>query len=240
MIIISNSVGDKGINSLFDAEKIQNLLNENLHLMPKIKKLVVDKKVGKLTITAIRTYQKDVLKMINPDGRVDPNGRTLKSLQKTVQSSKPARPANVTAFINKTLADAKNIKVKYKIPVSVLISQAALESGWGRYVKDNAYFGIKAHNTAGTTTSFKTTEFVNGEKVSMTDSFRAYKNFKESAEDYGKFLTKNTRYKPAFAHSNNPEKFAEALHTAGYATDPQYSQKLKSIISTYNLNEYDK
>ena len=48
--------------------------------MPKIKKLVVDKKVGKLTIAAIRTYQKDVVKIINPDGRVDANGRTLKSL----------------------------------------------------------------------------------------------------------------------------------------------------------------
>ena len=157
-----------------------------------------------------------------------------------MQSSKAVRPANVTAFINKTLADAKSIKIKYKIPVSVLISQAALESGWGRHVKDNAYFGIKAHNTSGTTTSFKTTEFVNGKKVSMTDSFRAYKNFKESAEDYGKFLTTNTRYKLAFAHSNNPEKFAEALHAAGYATDPQYSKKLKSIMSTYNLSEYDK
>lgn len=129
MIIISNSVGEKGINLPFDAEKIQKLLNENLHLMPKIKKLVVDKKIGKLTIIAIRTYQKNVLKMINPDGRVDPNGRTLKSLQKTVQSAKSTRPANVTAFINKTLADAKSIKIKYKIPVSVLISQAALESG---------------------------------------------------------------------------------------------------------------
>lgn len=239
MIIISKSVGEKGINAPFDVEKIQKLLNENLHLIPKIKKLVADKKVGKLTIGAIRVYQKDVLKMINPDGRVDPNGRTLKSLQKTAKTAQRARPANVTAFINKTLTDAKSIKIKYKIPVSVLISQAALESGWGSHVKDNAYFGIKAHNTSGATTSFKTTEFVNGKKVSINDSFRAYKNFKESAEDYGKFLTTNPRYKSAFTHSNNPEKFAEAIHAAGYATDPQYSKKLKSIISTYNLSEYD-
>lgn len=228
------------MNSPFDAEKIQKLLNDNLHLIPKIKKLVVDKKVGKLTIGAIREYQKNVVKMINPDGRVDPNGRTLKSLQKSAKSTNTARPANVTVFINKTLADAKSIKIKYKIPVSVLISQAALESGWGRHVKDNAYFGIKAHNSSGATTSFKTTEFVNGKKVSISDSFRAYKNFRESAEDYGKFLTTNPRYKSAFLHSKNPEKFAEAIHAAGYATDPQYSNKLKSIISKYNLSEYDK
>lgn len=80
---------------------------------------------------------------------------------------------------------------------------------------------------------------MDGKKVSITDSFRAYKNFKESAEDYGKFLTTNPRYKPAFAHSNDPSKFAEAIHAAGYATDPLYSSKLKNIISKYNLSEYD-
>lgn len=151
-----------------------------------------------------------------------------------------ARPANVTAFVNRILADAKTIKAKYRIPVSILIAQAALESGWGRQVKGNAYFGIKSHNTAGATTAFKTTEFVNGKKRSLSDSFRAYANFKESAEDYGKFLTTNPRYRSAFAYANDPPKFADQLQLAQYATDPRYAEKLKAIIATYNLREYDK
>jgi len=237
MVVITKSVGEKGVNLPADVEKIQNLINYNLHLLPKVKKLFVDKKAGKSTNEAILAYQTTVMKMAKPDGLVSPNGQTLKSLDKTAR--KP-RPANVSAFVTKTLADAKAIKIKYKVPVSVLIAQAALESGWGRSVKDNAYFGIKSHGTAGATTSFKTSEVIKGKKISQTDTFRAYKNFKEAAEDYGKFLTTNARYKPAFAHSTDPYKFAEKIHSAGYATDPRYGDKLKSIISTYYLDEYDK
>lgn len=153
---------------------------------------------------------------------------------------KVRRPANVMGFINKTLADAKLIKAKYRIPVSVLIAQAALESGWGRHVKGNAYFGIKSHGTSGATTQFKTTEFINGNATSLSDSFRAYASFKEAAGDYGKFLTTNPRYKAAFLYTSDPLKFADQLQLAGYATDPRYATKLKTIITTYNLSEYDR
>lgn len=237
MIVLTKSVGKNGVNSSADVEKVQMLLNANLHLLPGVKKLTVDKRVGTLTIKAIEEYQKNVLKVTAPDGRVDPGGRTLQSLEKTAH--KP-RPANVTAFIVKTLADAKSIKTTYKIPVSIVIAQAALESGWGLHVKDNAYFGVKAHNTSGRTTSFRTTEFVNGKNVSITDSFRSYATFKDAAEDYGKFLTSNIRYNAAFLYANDPNKFAEQLQAAGYATDPRYADKLKAIISTYYLDEYDK
>ncbi len=237
MIVITKSVGEKGANLSVDVKKIQAIINYNLHLLPKVKKLKEDGKVGSLTISAIRAYQAEVVKMLKPDERVDPNGKTLKSLEKTAR--KP-RPANVKAFINETLQAAKKIKTKYKIPVSILIAQAALESGWGRHVKDNAYFGIKSHKSKGAVTSFTTTEFINGKKVTMKDSFRAYASFDEAAEDYGKFLTTNSRYKSAFAHSNDPYKFANILQSSGYATDPQYAKKLQSIISTYYLDDYDK
>lgn len=118
-----------------DVGNIQKLLNDNLHLLPNIKKLAVDNRIGKDTIAAISAYQKIVLKMSAPDGRIDPGGRTLASLQKTAYRP---RPANVTTFVNKILADAKIIKSKYRIPVSILIAQAALESGWGSHVKANA------------------------------------------------------------------------------------------------------
>lgn len=84
----------------------------------------------------------------------------------------------------------------------------------GRHVKDNAYFGIKLHKSKGAATSFTTTEFINGQKVTMKDSFRAYANFCEAAEDYGKFLTTNQRYKPAFAYSSDPYKFADILQSS--------------------------
>ena len=58
--------------------------------------------------------------------------------------------------------------------------------------------------------------------------------------NYGKFLTTNSRYKSAFAHSNDPYKFANILQSSGYATDPQYAKKLQSIVSTDYLDDYDK
>lgn len=237
MSTITKSVGEGGVNAPADVGKIQQLINNNLHLMPKQKRLVVDKKIGKNTKTAIGEYQSVVMKMRKPDGLIEPGRNTIKSLAKTAR--KP-RPFNVIVFIKKTLPAAKKVKTKYKIPASVLIAQAALESGWGRHVKDNAYFGIKAHKTKGGTTSFTTTEFINGKKVTMSDSFRVYKNFDEAAEDYGKFLTSNPRYKSAFAYSKQPLIFVDKLQAAGYATDPRYATKLRSIITTYYLNEYDK
>ena len=206
MLVITGSVGRNGVNTPADVEKVQKLINENLYLMPNINKLAVDKRVGHSTITAITIYQRNILKIAIPDGRIDPNGKTFKRLQETTHKK---RPANVSVFIGKTLADARLIKAKYKIPVSILIAQAGLESGWGLNVKDNAYFGIKSHKTTGQTSLFKTSEYINGNKTVVTDAFRAYANFREAAEDYGKFLTSNPIYRSAFVYINDPYKFAE-------------------------------
>jgi len=243
MISIAKPVGalkNNERNSPPDVRKVQGLINKNLHLLTCTNKLAIDGSIGKIeksnTIKAINAFQLKVVKMARPDGRVDPRGDTLRKLN---ANARKTRPANVSAFVKKVLADAKKIKLKYKIPVSILIAQAALESGWGRSVKDNAYFGIKSHNSKGAATVFTTTEVINGKKVTIKDSFRAYANFGEAAEGYGKFLTTQPRYKPAFLYINNPSRFAEALQNAGYATDPQYAKKLKTIISTYYLDEYD-
>ncbi len=162
----------------------------------------------------------------------------LKYISSMIRVRRP-RPSNVVKFINLVLSDARLVKLKYNIPISVLIAQAALESGWGRYVKDNAYFGIKAHNTKESTTSFTTTEYVDGKKITIKDSFRSYKDFGESAEDYGLFLNENKRYKPAFKYTSNPLEFTHQLQKSGYATDPKYSEKLNSIIINYYLDDYD-
>ncbi|WKE65322.1 glucosaminidase domain-containing protein [Gallaecimonas kandeliae] len=238
MVKINGSVGYQGKNQKGDVKAVQQLLNRHLKEMPGIRKLAEDGVAGGLTVQAIKAFQTRVMKMVRPDGRVDPQGKTLSLLNKA--SGVKARPANVSAFIDKTLPAAKAVKDRYGVPISVLMAQAALESGWGRHVKDNAYFGIKAHKTAGATTTFKTTEFVNGKQISISDQFRAYTDFRESALDYGKFLTENPRYKTAFLYKNDPLKFADQLQAAGYATDPQYAKKLKTVITTYHLDDYDK
>lgn len=136
---------------------------------------------------------------------------------------------HVQEFIAKAKPLALKVQDKYGIPYGVCIAQAALETGWGRHVKGNNYFGIKGQGQR-----FATHEFVDGKKINIVDSFRAYDSMEESFEDYGRFLQTQPRYAKAF-QTSNPEEFAKELQQAGYATDPEYANKLISIMRRWGL-----
>ncbi len=84
MLIITQSVGGKGKNLKPDVLKIQAALN-NVKPVLTVIPLKVDGVYGKKTGEAIIAFQKKHLAMLNPDGRIDPNGRTIQKL-KQVQS----------------------------------------------------------------------------------------------------------------------------------------------------------
>jgi flagellum-specific peptidoglycan hydrolase FlgJ len=148
-------------------------------------------------------------------------------------------PAHVAEFVNKALPAARKVKEQWNVPVSVLLAQSAIESAWGKHVKGNAYFGIKGKSRSGASTRFATTEFINNEQVGIEDEFRAYGNFEEAADDYGRFLNENPRYRGAFDHTQDPAKFAKHIAKAGYATDPKYHTKIVSIIRRFGFDQYD-
>ncbi len=75
---IMGSVGEGGRNNLQDVKTVQTLLNERIKIPTP--KLVVDGKSGPKTREAIIQFQKNVLSMRHPDGRVDPNGKTITKL----------------------------------------------------------------------------------------------------------------------------------------------------------------
>lgn len=79
---VKQSVGANGSNDATDVKVIQAALN--LFRSDKFKlsrNLVVDGKSGNKTTTAIERFQQHIVGMQSPDGRVDPNGRTLASLK---------------------------------------------------------------------------------------------------------------------------------------------------------------
>lgn len=125
------------------------------------------------------------------------------------------------------------------VPASVTLAQAALETGWGGSSIGDAknLFGIKGTGPAGTI-SVPTQEFVNGRMVTITDSFRKYNSWQESIEDHGKLL-QNSRYGYALQYKNDPNRYAQEIHKAGYATDPDYASKLISIMKSNNFYQYD-
>lgn len=146
-------------------------------------------------------------------------------------------------FIAKYLPLAQGVQDKYGVPVSVTLSQAAIESSWGENWKSNQffnYFGIKADKSwTGPVFSSGTKEEVNGTKVPTVGLFRKYGSIAESFDDYGLFLTTNQRYGPAFKQTNSYD-FGYQVAKAGYATDSNYYNMMQSIMKSNNLTQYDK
>ena len=148
----------------------------------------------------------------------------------------PSEPKQSTTFANKDefleamTPVAEEVAADLGISHKIVLAQAALESGWGSRVKGNNLMGIKSHGEEGGV-DVVTHEVVNGKRVKITDSFRAYDTPEDSIRGYGKFLKANSRYKHFLrAGAENEDAQLSALQTSGYATDPMYSQKLKNIM----------
>jgi flagellum-specific peptidoglycan hydrolase FlgJ len=144
-------------------------------------------------------------------------------------------PNNVDAFIKLHLADARAVSLKTGVPVSVILAQSGLESGWGLKMKGNAYFGVKGHAPDGGTTRFVTHEVVKGQRKKITDSFRDYANYGDAAEDYANMLRR--QYPQAFADKNDSMKFVTHLHR--YATVGNYVERVQGVIRGHNLQQFD-
>lgn len=125
------------------------------------------------------------------------------------------------------------------VPASIILAQAALETGWGSSTIGDAknLFGIKGTGPAGSV-NVATGEFRNGRQVTEQASFRKYNTWAESIADHGRLL-QNARYAAAMRNANNPDQFARELQKAGYATDPEYANKLISIMRSNNFSQYN-
>ena len=235
--LVKNAVGINGDNQKRHVLLIQELINRNLHLLPNIYPLVEDGLDKQANAQAILSFQAIVKKKGAIDGRVDINGSTHKLL---IKHARRKLPTNVKKFIKMAISGAKKVSVKYKIPVSIIIAQAGHETGWNLKPKGNAFYGEKSHGSTGPSVTFTTHEVINGKKVKIQDKFKKFANYAAAADGYGKFLSTNKRYKACFSYSKRPYKFADAVAAAGYATDPNYAKKLKRILKSFYLTDYDR
>jgi len=143
-------------------------------------------------------------------------------------------------FVQHHTQAAKAAQEQTGIPAEFMISQAALETGWGRKEIRHAdgspaynLFGIKAGgNWKGPTAEVWTTEYVGGKPQRVKAQFRAYSSYAESFADYAKLIKDSPRYAQVKARSQDATAFAQGLQRAGYATDPAYADKLSRVINT--------
>lgn len=162
-------------------------------------------------------------------------------------TAKPAAALDAATFVARTSAWAQAEERESGVPASVAMAQAILESGWGESSltkKAKNWFGIKCFSTASKWQKgcyeIKTKEFDSaGNEYTTTAKFRNYETDQNSFIDHGLFLKGLSRYAKAFNHTNNPDRFIVEVHLGGYATDPQYANKVIDLMARHNLYQYN-
>ncbi len=150
--------------------------------------------------------------------------------------SQPASFDSPQSFIHTMRPYAEKAAKMLGVEPSLLLAQAALETGWGKKVVKNAHessnnlFNIKADpRWNGDKVTTQTLEFEDGTPVKQVAAFRAYPSYQDSFNDYVRFLNDNPRYQSALKSNQNSENFIRGIHSAGYATDPNYADKVLKV-----------
>lgn len=151
-------------------------------------------------------------------------------------AKQPASFDSPESFVTSMKPYAEKAASALGVDSSLLLAQAALETGWGsKMIKNslgnsNNLFNIKADRSwKGDKVATQTLEFHGKTAVKESASFRSYSNFEDSFNDYVKFLNENPRYETALQHQGNSENFIKGIHQAGYATDPNYADKVLRV-----------
>jgi flagellar protein FlgJ len=171
------------------------------------------------------------------------------SVQRSEPSPGPVLPTkrfgSPEEFVNALWPHAEKAAAALGVAPEVLLAQSALETGWGRHMiagpgGANSFnlFGIKADTRwSGSAVNVPTLEYVDGIPERQRASFRSYTSPAESFADYVDFLRSNPRYREALAKAPDPEGYLRGLQAAGYATDPNYADKILDIMNRGILRE---
>jgi len=176
--------------------------------------------------------------------------------QSPIQGAKPIpKAATVPAedwhdresFIEAMLPHAKRGAEALGVDPRLIIAQSALETGWGEHVPADArgssfnLFGIKAQKDWSGERIWKDTlEFSAGQFDSHREPFRRYQSMGESVDDYVQFLQQNPRYENTLkAAADGAQAFVNELSAAGYASDPNYAQKILRVMDSDGLRGLD-
>lgn len=140
-------------------------------------------------------------------------------------------------YIDLYQAEALKQMAEHKIPASVILGQAMVETDFGNSklaVNANNHFGLKCHKEwKGPTYSY--------DDDKRNECFRKYESVLDSYNDHSMFLKSRPRYGFLFElEITDYRNWANGLKEAGYATHPDYAKKVIDIIEKYRLYELDR
>lgn len=113
---------------------------------------------------------------------------------------------------------------------STVLAMAALESGYN--LNAETLFGIKGDGAI-----LDTTEYINGEYVNVKDSFKAYPNISASVQ--GLYDLMQWGHYDRATSCIDYEEECRMIQACGYATDPDYADKLINIVNSYQLTMFN-
>jgi peptidoglycan hydrolase FlgJ len=161
-----------------------------------------------------------------------------------------ARPApsattleSASEFVSEVLPTIRRAADALGVNPLGMLAQAALETGWGKRMARTAegapslnMFGIKADDSwDGARATASTLEFSGGVATQRHTAFRAYGSIEESVSDFARLLGSSPRYKDAVAAGGDPQAYVQSIGKSGYATDPEYANKLNDILNGSTL-----
>jgi flagellar protein FlgJ len=146
-------------------------------------------------------------------------------------------------FVNRVMPSIRRAAEKLGLDPSAMLAQAALETGWGQRMPRNAdgmpshnLFGIKAgEEWSGAKATADTMEVINGVATPRRTSFRAYGSVEESVNDFASLLKNSPRYRDVIAAGRDAGAYVASMGKSGYATDPEYGNKLNQILRSDTL-----
>ena len=170
-------------------------------------------------------------------------GPSEQDLQKQWAAEISSYPENVQSFLNTIGPVAQQVAQENGIYASVMIAQAALESGWGNSAlstQGHNLFGVKWNGT-GNYVTMPTQEYYGGQWHTINAKFQSYNSYYDSLTGYAQ-LIKNNFSNSTRANAATPQIAAANLKYGvygSYATDPNYANSLDRMISDYGLTRYD-
>ena len=176
-----------------------------------------------------------------------------RQLSRTAAPAAPAAPKQTTAtapaaglvqhaaqFVSEVLPTIRVAAEALGVSPLGMLAQAVLETGWGQRMPRTAegapslnLFGIKAGGDwSGAEASAATVEYTGGAATLRHTAFRAYGSVEESVNDFAGLLASSPRYREAIAAGGSAEAYVQSIGRSGYASDPDYTNKLNQVLNS--------
>ena len=214
---ISASVGKGGVNRSQDVITVQKLINQNIKSIVPIRPLKADGRMGPKTIFAIEAFQKKVVGLRIPNGRVDPRGKTITKLTSSSQTEK------VTHGID----DSELTKDRSKLFWNAV----------NRLKLNNKYFAALMKALQNSNVIYKISI---GKRPKLLASFRPNQNNLGGSIDFSSLNISEDSALEEFFHAFQNQYYVNQLHRvhklAYFGANVEFEAKFFKIMVTVKLN----